>query len=223
MKYFGIKDKQDLKNFNEYLFVPSVYALVEMWFSNKTFPSDEQVKGISQEISIPNEIKIFIQSIIDRLWDIAKTLIKDQLLYGSKSIAGIPYNNSPIFKSNVMKGFLGFYNSNDHTINMNMSKFNLDAIAKDIITFKKLKNKNDIILFLKNGNNFDGFFDMTANPPKIFVHEMCHAMQGESHGPNAHGDFSYKIRTSPDLPYVEKNFSFYTGAREIFLYLITYY
>lgn len=223
LKYFGIKDKDEIANFNEYLFVPNIYTLVEMWFSNKTFPSDEQVKGISQEISIPNEIKIFIQSIINRLWDIAKTLIKDQLLYGSKSIAGIPYNNSPIFKSNIIKGFLGFYNSNDHTININMSKFNLDAIAKDIITFKKLKNKNDIILFLKNGNNFDGFFDMTANPPKLFVHEMCHAMQGESHGPNAHGDFSYKIRTSPDLQYVEKNFSFYTGAREIFLYLITYY
>lgn len=222
-KYINIKDKKDIENFNKYLFVPDVYNLVELWFNNKTFPSIEQVKGISKEIIIPDTIKSFIQSMIDRLWNIAKTLITEKLLVGDISTLRIERFNPPKFISNVQKGVLGFYDVDKHTLNIDTTKFDLNTFSKDIVTFNKIKNKDDIILFLKDGNNFDGFFDMNANPPKTFVHEFCHALRGETHGPNVHGDFTFKIRTSTKLDFVEKNFSFYTGAREIFLYLITYY
>ena len=210
------------ENADKYFFIPSIINMMYLWFSNKRILYDigSTIKEIKL-LELSDDFVYFVNDIIKQLWLIAKNLTKKDLLKGFNAVVS---SDPPKVKFKKLEGASGVYNQKKHAIIFNPASIkNLSELEKDVKNFKKIKNNDDCCVFLKNGKNFKDFLQINLIPPNTLIHEFCHALRGEGHESNAHGNFLYEIRTSKKLDYVGVNRSFYTGARDIFLHLFADY
>lgn len=214
------------KNLGEIDLKEKYLRILRLWFDNKkyfiiksTITSNDKIK----EDQIPEYVLFFIRDITTQLWKCAQRHVREKLIEGlnehhiNKPPVKIEYGDISFAR--------GYYDPKDHKILFRITEISsLEDFKEDVKSILKEKDTSKIIQKLKFSKGFCEFMGTFKQQPTLFVHEMCHAfLEQGCQGENVHGDFSIKTRATSTSDFVKHDYTFYQGAKELFLLFLQDY
>jgi hypothetical protein len=196
-----------------------IQAAINRWFSWKSEEKPkietavvlkkEQVKKAKksnqQNIAVQCDI---LQPFVDIYWNIVKELINSKVIGGVAKIT-LPPPRVAIGKS--VQGYLGFYEKTNHTIIMDMKLSIIETELTQLKTSRKTETirTNSVLASLFSSNT----------PTPTLIHELLHAILGDTHGDSAHPNVKFTINNKEhDLTFDNTAIEIYRSASEMNLF-----
>ena len=175
------------------------YLSVVKWFNNKNYPParKQEEEGEPKKPKEPSTPWPVLQKFMDIYWikilEMSRTgVLISQRFNRNGSIPGIYHKKMSISKH-------GFYDPNDHVIILNSLHYNEAELSEAL---EKYKGKDMEKIFTKFTTDpvLKKYFSPCI-PTRTLIHEIAHAIDGQSHQNSGHGTTQIKIRDSNFLEF----------------------
>lgn len=167
---------------------------VYKWFSNKKL-KEEKNKSVYKGPE-PRE-----SSILQRFVDIYWRYVNRQIDIGRIKIDRRPNPLAPKVFMVPLGTVRGCYIRDNHTLCFGIGHYDDEEFRRELMKFKTKGIINNVAAF--SVNNVISKFLSPSIPAVTLLHELGHAIQGQSHNESSHGTTSIKIDTSDYLEFDE--------------------